>query len=261
MARDIGSYCCTLRAATQRLSTIPTRWLRSRSSLRWRRAMARSGVRVILFAIACLLGCQAGPDRRVEPAPVPRPAIAMRSAIDEAKWRAAIAGVLPRGAIIVATAQGTTPDGWFGEPAALELEGRLDDDKFTIWVLPRDWVGIRTTPTEQVNYWDGILANADATTITTSTESTIPEALRKLQMSTPSLVNSGWFEAKRVWKDRFADADRQAAELIAANARDRSARDAAAYSLVVLGVPAAEVFRTAAVEAAGDAKVFAIDAV
>jgi len=183
--------------------------------------------------------------------------------IDEAKIIASVKTVLPPGAVITRTERNVVPTGWTSERASgFLIEGRLGRDGFEIWFLPRDWIGIRKPdPTRaRPNYWDGILADDRTLTITISSELTIPDRIRALGLSTPSLNNSGWPAAERTWKDRFAEAEATAEQLIAAHCPDRASRDEAAYSLVVLGVPAASVFRDTALNGSGNAKQFAITA-
>ena len=170
------------------------------------------------------------------------------------QWRAAVGKVLPPGAAITRVSRGV-PDGWVSDVAGIRLDGAA----FTVWVLPRDWIGIRTHHDDHANAWDGILANAEAVTITAATDPAIPQAMRALDMSTPSLVNGGWFAANKFWTGRLDEA--KVAKLVADHCPDQAARDEAASSLIVLGVPAAGVIRDAAVNAVSrDAQSFAISA-
>src|SRR5262249_53260266 len=110
------------------------------------------------------------------------------------------------------------------------------------------------------NYWDGILAGDKRTTITVSTEGTIPDLLRRLHLSTPSIVNSGFAEDEKVWRGREGVAEATAERLISAHCQDGAARDEAAYSLVVLGIPAPGVFRRAAEKGGGEGRSMSISA-
>ncbi|APR82792.1 Hypothetical protein A7982_08141 [Minicystis rosea] len=171
--------------------------------------------------------------------------------------------VLPPGWAITHAARGVVPDEWISESAAgFHVEGRSGADVFRIWFLPRDWIGIRKPDPSRrrPNYWDGILANHEVTTITVSTERTIPEAIRAMGLSTPSIVNGGWPEDERIFQGRFDVAEAAALRLVSAHCPDRASKDEAAYSLIVLGIPAGSVFRRAALEGSGDAQSFAISA-
>jgi len=161
-------------------------------------------------------------------------------------------GILP-GWEITRTERNTTPTGWqaFGSVAFL-VEGKRGNDTFSVWFLPLDWIGIRKPGhAVRTNYWEGILVGQHHKTITVSTDSKLPEQVRKLKMSTPSIVNSGWWRTQEIFKDRFKEADETAQRLIAKHCVDRAGRDEAAHSLVVLGVPAKTVFIEGAVNGRG----------
>jgi hypothetical protein len=175
----------------------------------------------------------------------------------------ALASILPAGWAITRTTRDVVPDGWISERASgLLVEGAKGGDAFRIWFLPRDWIGIRRLDPKRgrPNYWEGILARDDYTTITLSSEDTIPDLLRRLGLRSASIVNSGWDAAERVWRGRFEVAEATAERLIAAHCPDQAARDEAAYSLIVLGVPAASVFREVALAGSGDGKGLSISA-
>jgi len=170
--------------------------------------------------------------------------------IDKARWTTAVVGALPRDASVTTVTPSVVPDGWISEqPAALLVAGKLGTATFKIWIVPRDWVGIRKPDSTRGpdEYWSGIVANADAAAITVSTDDAVLDALRKLGMSTTSLVNGGGLTA---WTGRLDTANASAEHLIATYCHDAATRDEAVYSLVVLGVPAADVFRATALDPA-----------
>ncbi len=181
--------------------------------------------------------------------------------LDRARWTSAVVGALPQGAAVTSVTPGVVPDGWVSDdPSALLVAGTLGKAAFKIWVVPRDWIGIRKPdPARRPDeYWSGIVANADAAAITMSSDDAISDALRKLDMTTTSLVNSGRLTT---WTGRFDLANAAAEHLIATYCHDPAARDEAVYSLVVLGVPAANVYRAAAIDptATERTRTFAID--
>lgn len=220
--------------------------------------------------LACgLSSCESGPRSGVPPetSTMPRPRNSTSAPGPTEPGKATLAdrlkSILPDGWSVAQTASNVVPDGWISDSATgTLLEGRRGADTFRVWFLPRDWIGVRKPDParRRPNYWDGILAGDEHTTITLSTESTVPDLVRKLGMSTPSLVNGGWGEAERVFRGHFSAAEAEAERLIAARCPDRASRDEAAYSLVVLGIPAASVFRRAALEGTGDAREMSISA-
>jgi hypothetical protein len=176
------------------------------------------------------------------PAPQP-PTPDTTTAVNEVKR------ILPEGWAVTRVTDRTMPDGWKSESAVgLRIDGAKGADVFSIWLLPRDWIGIRapSAAAHRGNYWAGILAGETRTTITVSTEETIPERLRALNLSTPSIVNSGWQADEKIWRGRFELAEATAERLVRAHCHAPADHDEAARSLVELGVPAASVFRRAA---------------
>ncbi len=179
------------------------------------------------------------------------------------KWVRALERILPAGWTITRTAPDVVPDGWVSEHAAgLLVEATRGHDTARVWFLPRDWIGIRRPDPARTwpNYWEGILSDDDVTTITVSTEETIPDLLWRSHLSTLSIVNSDWDAAERVWRGRFDQAEAAAERLVAAHCRSPAALDEAAHSLIVLGVPAASVFRRVAAGGSGEGQRFSISA-
>jgi len=157
--------------------------------------------------------------------------------------------VLPPGWSITATSLNGTPDDWYTlDNRAFEIDGKSGEHLFHIWFLPKDWVGIRrigaTRP--RLVYWEGVLMGRDFKTITNTDQVQVHQAVQRLDMSTPSLVNGGWPEAQALFGDRMQEIDGRARSLIDRFCSDRPCKDEAAYSLIVLGVPA----RSAALDCA-----------
>lgn len=174
-----------------------------------------------------------------------------------------VRGILPEGWVITRVTARTIPDGWHSESATgLRIDGQKGPERFSLWILPRDWIGIRKpgSTDARANYWAGILSGEKRTTITISSEATIPEKLRELGLSTPSIVNNGFAEDEKVWEGRFEMAEATAERLIRAHCSDQAAHDEAALSLVELGVPAASVFRRSALVASEGSRSFSITA-
>ena len=177
-----------------------------------------------------------------------------------------VKSIIPEGWSITRTQHHCAPDDWatFDEVGFL-VEGHKTETVFRIWFLPRDWIGIRKHDPQPVPhnfppvqgapgsgvYWDGILVGDKYKTITICPDETIHETMRKLDMHTPSLVNGGWGEAQKLFKDRFDQANRKAEQLIEQFCKDQASRDQATLSLIVLGVPAKNVIRRCALEGKG----------
>jgi len=185
--------------------------------------------------------------------------------------------LLPLGWEITGTKPGVAPGDWHTfDPVGFLVEGRKGDDAFSVCFLPSDWIGIASTSLEPLRSRGlmSILLNSRYKAITVSTERRMPRALRKLEfpdvtegnvtyfegLGTASLVNSGWWRIERGFRGRFDEAQGIAERLIREHSHDEASRDEAAYSLVVLGVPAKNVFIERAVKGGGRAREFCISA-
>lgn len=184
---------------------------------------------------------------------------------EETTTVAEVRALLPEGFTITGTSPKTVPDGWVSESATgLRIDGQRGADRFSVWILPRDWIGIRTLskaskpdPRSRASYWAGILSNERRTTIAVSTEPQVPEKLRGLSVTTPSIVNGGWGAGEKIWRGRVDVAEATAERLIRGHVADLESRSQevvgeaieseAARSLIELGVPAPSVFRRASV--------------
>ena len=171
--------------------------------------------------------------------------------------------VLPQGWAITQTAMNKTPDDWYTlDKRGFEVDGTNDEHVFQIWFLPKDWLGIRRSRTNRMRlvYWEGVLMGRDFKTITNTDQVPVQEALHGLDMHTPSLVNSGWYEAQKLFNDRMSEVDSRAQALVSHFCRDQSCKDEAAYSLIVLGVPSRTITLDCAEHAREDAQGFCVSA-
>jgi len=171
--------------------------------------------------------------------------------------------VLPPGWTITQTAMNRTPDDWYTlDNRGFEIDGKNGEHVFQLWFLPKDWLGIRQTRPNRLRlvYWEGVLVGQDFKTITNTDQAPVQEALQRLSMSTPSLVNGGWHLAEIVFKDRLPQVDSQTQALVSRYCKDKPCRDEAAYSLIVLGVPAHSITLDCAEHAMGKAQEFCVSA-
>jgi len=89
-----------------------------------------------------------------------------------------------------------------------EIDGKNGEHSFQIRFLPKGWLGIGQPRANRARlvYWEGVLMGQDFKTITNTDQVPVQEALQKL-VHTPSLVNSGWYEAQKLFKDRNSEVD------------------------------------------------------
>jgi hypothetical protein len=154
-----------------------------------------------------------------------------------------------------------TPDGWnTADHRSFAVELRTGEYRFRICFVPTDWVGIRMPDPkrQRIVYWEGILLGASYKAITNTLDVGVHQALQKMPALTPSLVNGGAFYARTLFKDRIDELDRQTQELVGQFCADRACRDEAAYSLIVLGVPARHVILDCAENGSGEAQRFSV---
>jgi hypothetical protein len=181
----------------------------------------------------------------------------------QAKLKKAVEGILPDGWTITKTSAGVTPSDWeTSTPKAGFLIEAGDSNGATaqVFILPRDWIGIRKLKNQapRTCYWEGILVGDTYKTITASSDDKIQERVHDLfgrgSMSTPSLVNSGFDQAMEIFKDKCKEADQTAQALIKDHCNTPKEFTEAAHSLIVLGVPAKSVFLRAARDVESDDK-------
>jgi hypothetical protein len=169
--------------------------------------------------------------------------------------------VLPPGWSITATSLNKTPDDWYTfDNRGFEIDGKNNEHVFHVWFLPKDWLGIRQIRATRLRlvYWEGVLMGRDFKAITNTDEIPVQEAIQQLDMSTPSLVNSGWHDAQALFADRMNEIDSRAQSLVNHFCSDRPCKDEAAYSLIVLGVPARSVALDCAEHATANAQGFCV---
>jgi hypothetical protein len=171
--------------------------------------------------------------------------------------------ILPPGWSITASSLNGTPDDWYTlDNRAFEIDGKNDEHVFQIWFLPKDWLGIRQIRATRFRlvYWEGVLMGRDFKAITNTDQAQVQQAIQRLDMSTPSLVNGGWHEAQALFGDRMPEIDSRAQSLVSHFCSDRPCKDEAAYSLIVLGVPARSVALDCAEHATENAQGFCVSA-
>jgi hypothetical protein len=169
----------------------------------------------------------------------------------QAKLKKAVEGILPDGWTITKTSAGVTPSDWeTSTPKAgfLIEAGDGNGANARIFILPRDWIGIRKLKNQRPSscYWEGILVGDTYKTITGSSDNKFQERVQDLfprgSMRTPSLVNYGYDLAMEIFKDKCKEADQTAQALIKEHCNTPEEFAEAAHSLIVLGVPAKSVF-------------------
>jgi hypothetical protein len=183
----------------------------------------------------------------------------------QAKLKKAVEGILPDGWTITKTSAGVTPSDWeTNTPKAGFLIEAGDSSGATaqVFILPRDWIGIRKLKNQRPSscYWEGILVGDTYKTITASPDNKFQERVQDLfprgSMRTPSLVNSGFDLAMEIFKDKCKETDQTAQALIREHCTTPEEFAEAAHSLIVLGVPAKSVFVRAARDVKSDDRDF-----
>lgn len=170
---------------------------------------------------------------------------------------AEIRKALPRGWVVSQGTMGRTPVDWYTlDERGYQIEGVNGAQTFQTWVLPKDWIGIRRVLPDRprIVYWEGVLVGRDFKTITNADREGTYEALHDALGNTTSLINSGWSDSQKIFKDRMAEIDKNAQTLLERFCGDQPCRDEAAHSLVVLGVPARSVITDCAEHGTGDAQ-------
>jgi len=168
---------------------------------------------------------------------------------------------LPSGWVISQVTANHTPDDWYTlDNRGIQIDGTNGAQTFRTWVLPGDWIGIRQVRPNRLRIVREVLTDFKFKIITNTDLASIHEALQKPLGNTTSIVNSGWRFAEELFKDRTAEIDKQAQTLIERFCKDRECRDEAAYSLILLGVPAKAVTLDCAEHGSGDAQQFCASA-
>jgi hypothetical protein len=177
---------------------------------------------------------------------------------EQATLAAGLQSKLPNGWTLTARGLGTIPVDWQSEDhRTFQIDGNNGEQSFRIWYLPTDWIGIRRPDASRTItvYWEGILANSKYKSITTG-DATIHNAVHATGMSTPSLANGGWLDVPRVFgnRPRLEEVDEQTQALVKRHCTTRECVDEAAFSLIMLGVPARSLTRDCVQHASGRAQ-------
>jgi len=172
------------------------------------------------------------------------------------EWIQQVRAVLPSGSSITRTQADRTPDDWSTlDHRGIEINGQHSGQPFQIWILPKDWVGIRNVQPnrKRVVYWEGILGRNDFKLIANTDDVAVHESLQSgLNAFTVAITNGGAGQALALFKDREIDALTLA--LAGSSCASRACRDEAAYSLVLLGVPAPTLTQECAARGSGRAQ-------
>jgi hypothetical protein len=174
-----------------------------------------------------------------------------------------VRSVMPEDWTVTQTLLNRTPGDWYTlDGRGFEIDGRTGDHAVQIWFLPKDWIGIRQPRADRLRlvYWEGVLLGSDYKTITNTEDVSIQRALQRLGMNTPSLVNSGWDQSQIIFKDHLSEVDKKTLGLVGRFCEDTSCKQEAAYSLIVLGVPAISLTLECAQHFTGEAQGFCVSA-
>jgi hypothetical protein len=197
-------------------------------------------------------------------APVPSP-LDLTNQIVQTKLQKSVERILPSGWSVTKTRAGVTPSDWEtnDSKAGFLVEGNNGNGAtFQIFILPRDWIGIRRLENQapKACYWEGILVGETYKTIAASTDkdfqACVQDLFGKRSMSTASL-NDEFEVAMEIFKSKGTQADETAQALINEHCNTADEFEEAAHSLISLGVPAKRVFMRGARETRGiDRKMF-----
>jgi len=148
--------------------------------------------------------------------------------------------LLPAGWTIVRQELNQTPADWFTtDRRSFEIEGKNGEQVFHIWILPNDWIGIRRAKPKRPRWGAEVFRTAQFKAIIDA-DYPVYHALEGLQKGTVSMVNGA--VPIQAFRDRMDEVDSQTQSLVNRLCNDRACRDEAAYSLIVLGVPARAIF-------------------
>ena len=181
-----------------------------------------------------------------------RPAPAAMTEAEKAAALSEIKAALPDGWEIVAT-KDAIPDRWRSyDGRSLLIEGKKPDGTFRLWAVPGDWIGIREPEKVLRDGWWFLGRHKDLKLIFDPNNR--PTALafwKNTPRDKSSLVNSGWRWSQKTFQGRFDEADRTAQKLIDEFCKTEEDRDIAVLSLVLMGVPAKNVYLKHALEGNG----------
>jgi hypothetical protein len=177
--------------------------------------------------------------------------------------RAEVAKMLPKGYRVTGTRTCAVPPDWHTDDprSGFMVEGSKGTDRFEIFFLPRDWIGIRKVVNLMPKGLNtaGIHANDKYLTITFASDNEFPDEVSNLfdetgGMPGTSLRWRGMEDATMVFfgKKKLPKTDKAALALVEKHCKTSEEFAEAARSLVQLGVPAQSVFLRAARELDGE---------
>ena len=165
-------------------------------------------------------------------------------------WR--LKSALPPDWSITRTERGSAPDDWHTfDKTGFMVECRKGDKTFHVWVLQRNWIGIRKPDRIRLRLTsrEDILRGEGFVMITNCTDTELQEALHKVNPT-----SERWHDAEEAFKGQFEEADRKVWQLIHQYCKDQVSRNEAAYSLIRLGIPAKNIFLKCALDGQGEAR-------
>jgi len=169
---------------------------------------------------------------------------------EQAKLVRDVSAHLPAGWVVVRQELNRTPSGWYTtDTRGFEIEGRNGDQAFHVWILPNDWIGIRRAKPIRGRWGAEVFGTPNFKAIVDA-DYPVYHALEPLQKSSVSLVNGG--QLTQTFRDRMDEVEKKTQELINRYCNDQTCRDEAAYSLIVLGVPARKIFLDCAEHGSGE---------
>lgn len=168
---------------------------------------------------------------------------------------------LPPGWNIINKQSGVIPSDWYSEndqAGYLVEASRGEDTLLQVCFLPANWIGIRKVPNNALQtYWSGILGNQGYKTITSLKDKSMRDQYHFIDkfdhmldpnLSTPSLINGGYYSSREIFKGKFDKANETAKLLVRKHCTSEAELNEAANSLILLGVPAKSVYLQAALQ-------------
>jgi hypothetical protein len=151
------------------------------------------------------------------------------------------------------------PDGWICSSKSPCFRVTISDGKSdkAIWYVPANWIAIRKANGNNIpgGEWDCINGNAALKAMCQQAEyKFLSDNFRRMltDSRTTSLINSGFDLSKQIFAGKEQEADQKALQLVNENCKSAEGLNAAAISLIELGVPAKQVFLKAARQGTGD---------
>ena len=223
----------------------------------------RSRLRCLCAVVAALIMAAAPAGRGTAIAQTARPWI---NEEEQTRLVAALRNALPRGWIVKPVGLGRVPDDWRSlDTRIFEVEGVNGQQAFRVSFVPADWIGIRRPDPRRsrLSPWQGVLQDGQYKALSPGLQfppfqqlRNVPiyVALTDMGMNLPSLINRGSSDGFALFGSRLAEVDEQTRSLVSRFCTTRECVDEAAYSLIVLGVPARTLTLECAERAAGYAQ-------